>query len=135
MSYVDGTARDVLKMYPADFNIIWPRFAALQPTPSIAMHVVFTIGGNPGAWSSWLAATDSVHTAWSNAIASAGLPTTLPKAATGRLGIQWGGFLVVVCAWEFGAKAASLQSDFPRELKRSINATLRPLWTGTRAYH
>jgi len=124
-------------MGPADFGIIWPHFAALHPAPSIAVHVVFAVGGNPGAWPApnpWLAATDAIHSAWSAAIAGVGLPTVLPHARTARLGVQWGGFLVVVCVWETGPTAQGLLGGLPG-LQADLGAVLPNLWGGTLAFH
>jgi len=124
-------------MGPADFGIIWPQFAALHPTPSIAVHVVFAVGGHPGAWpphNPWLAATDAIHRAWSAAIAGAGLPTVFPHAGTARLGVQWGGFLVVVCVWETGPLAQGLLGALPG-LQGDLGAVLPNLWGGTLAFH
>jgi hypothetical protein len=121
---------DTASMEPDDFTIIWPHFAALQPTPSIVVHVVFAVGGNAGAWGGdYLAATNTIHASWSAAIAAAGIPVAPPNAATARLGVQWGGILVVVCAWESGPLAAGLPAAFPL-LQGDILATLPPLWPG-----
>ena len=117
-------------MEPADFTIIWPHFAALRPMPSIVVHVIFAIGGNAGAWGgSYLTATNAIHASWTAAIASAGVPIATPNSASARFGVQWGGFLVVVCAWESGPSAAGLSAAFPI-LQSDILATLRPLWPG-----
>lgn len=135
MAFLPGAA--VLhsdKMGPNDFNIIWKQFAALNPIPSIAVHVVFAVGGNPGAWNSWLAATDAIHNAWSAAIVGAGLQTSPPHAKTARVGVQWGGFLVVVCVWETGSLAQGLLNALP-SLQGDLDAVLTSLWTGQLAFH
>jgi hypothetical protein len=107
----------------------------LHPIPSLVVHVVFAIGGNAGAWGGdWLAATNEIQASWCAAVAAAGLPTAPPLAETARLGVQWGGFLVVICAWESGPLAAGLPAAFPL-LQGDLQATLPALWGGTLVFH
>lgn len=138
----EDRSKVLASMYPFDFvNCIIPMIERITPFPPLIVHVIFAIGGNPGAWwGRFDRATECIFNSWRDAV-SRKIPTAQGTHFK-HIGVQWGGFLVVVCIFDssglsVGSSGAQVERSAMSfaEVVDDVRSVLDQLWSGKVELH